>query len=317
MNAQSDDLSVARSAPVAGPAHRQSALAIRRTRPWPCGRRAGAALRAFLVASLAACGSAPPAPPKQVLEYERHTSVGLEKHAQGYIAQARGAFLRALNHAEVDDSGERIASALINLGGIELLLDDAESAGRAYGRAVREARAVKAAGLEWQAQNGLAEATRRLGQAAKALDLYATRPDPGKGLPETLALSAEVGRARALADLGRTVEAIEVLDRVDAAGARALSAGTALAASQHARARTLLLAGQLDQALAAAGKALDRNRALHYPPSVGEDHRLIAEILVKAGRPAEAAEHRSRASTIFSHTGQTTRMVSVRPAPPP
>jgi len=267
--------------------------------------------------SLAACGSAPPVPPKQVLEYERHTSVGLEKHAQGYIAQARGAFVRALNHAEVDDSGERIASALINLGGIDLLLDDAQSAGRAYGRAVREARAVKAAGLEWQAQNGLAEATRRLGQATKALDLYATRPDPGKGLPENLALAADVGRARALADLGRTAEALDVLDRVDAAGAKVASAGAALAASQHARARTLLAAGRFEDALAAAGNALEKDRALHYPPSVGEDHRLIAEILVAAGRPAEAAEHRTRASTIFSHTGQTTRLAAVRPAGTP
>ena len=276
----------------------------------PCPGR-GIAVAA-LVFALAACGSAPPVPPKQVLEYERQTSVGLEKHAQGYVAQARNAFLRALTHAEVDDSGERMAGALINLGGVELLLDDPEAAGRAYGRALREARAVKSGSLEWQAQNGLAEATRRLGQPAKALDLYATRPDPGKSLPESLALLAEIGRARALSDLGRAAEALEALDRVDAAASTLSSPAAVQASAQYARARILFAAGRLEPALAASEAALAKDRALHYPPSVGEDHRLIAEILAASGRTAEAAEHRARASSIFSHTGQTRRLSAVK-----
>lgn len=270
---------------------------------------------ALLAIVLGGCASAPPPPPKQVLEYERHTSVGLEKHAQGYIGQARSAFQRALVHAELDDSGERIASALINLGSTELLLDDAEAAGRAYARAIREARGVAATALEWQGINGLAEATRRLGQPAKALDLYATRPDPGRTVAEDHVWSADLGRARALADLGRASEALALADRVEAAARP--RAPAVLAATQHTRARIQLTNHQLEEALASARLALESDRSLHHPPSVADDHRLLADILSALGRPAEAAAHRERAAAIYLHTGQAARLATVRSAPNP
>lgn len=283
----------------------------RTTRP----ARAPALVLRFALATvlLAGCAGAPPVPPRQVLEYERHTSVGLEKHADGYLGQARAAFRRALAHAELDDSGGRIAGALINLGGTELLLDEAEAAGRAYARAIREARAVADPGLEWLATGGLAEATRRLGQPGKALELYAARPDPGKPLPDALTLAAEIGRARALADAGRRDEARAVLDRVEVAARKLPPPAGALAATHHARARILFAEGRHEEALASAQHALDADRSLHHPPSVADDHRLLAEIHAVLGRTEAAATHRERAAAIYRHTGQAARLRAVQP----
>lgn len=283
--------------------------------PSPPGlRRPGSRLGTLLVLCfLAGCAAPPPLPPKHILEYERQSSAGHEKYAQGYIDQARSSFQRALTHAELDDSGERIASALINLGGTELLLDDAESAGRLYARALRAARGVGAGTLEWQAQNGLAEASRRLGQPDKALDLYAFRTNPAWTASNGLILAADIGRASALADVGRVDEALAMLAGVDAAAAKGLpETGGAEAAALHARARILFKGGRNEEALAYARRALDKDRLLHHPPSVAEDHRLIAEILATAGRDAEAGEHRDRAAAIFSHTGQARRLSTPR-----
>ena len=276
------------------------------------------AIRCFAVAALlglTGCASAPPTPPKQVLEFERHTSAGLEKSAHGYVGQARGAFLRALAHAELDDSAGLIATALINLGSTELQLDQVEAAGRVYARAVREARNAQSPALEWQAQNGLAEATRRLGQPGKALELYAHRPDPGKSLTEALSLFAEVGRAQALADNGLPDQALAVLDGLETTARNRTPTDVLWPNILHARARILQQAKRLEEALAAAESALLKDRALHHPPSVADDHRLLSELLAAQSREDEAREHRDRAASIYTHTGQATRLKAVQPSP--
>ena len=260
-----------------------------------------------LITLLVGCGSAPPAPPRQLQEYHRHTSVGLEKYRDGQIGEARNAFLRALARAELDDDSRLIATALLNLGAAELLLDHAAEAGQAYGRASREARLAGAGLLDWQAISGLAESARRLGQPAKALDLFAARPDVGKDLAPAIRLPAEVSRARALADGGQSDTALTLLDTLIAEARKQPQPDPALAAALHARASVMLARGNPGAARESALAALDLDRHLHHPPSVADDHHLLATIAAVQNDLPTARHHQQRAFAIFSNTGQEKR----------
>lgn len=276
--------------------------------------RANAALAAALalLTLLAACGSAPPAPPRQIQEYARHTAVGLEKHRDGLIGEARNAFLRALARAELDDDAGLIATALLNLGATELLLDLNAEASRSYARASREAQLAGQPGLDWQAISGLAEATRRSGQPAKALELFAGRPEPGKAIDDAARQHAEVSRARALADAGQGAAALNLLDNVVKAAQSRPQPDPALAAAWHAQATIRLAQGEAKAAREAANAALELDRARHHPPSVAEDHRLLARIAAAQNDTAQARFHEQRAFAIFSNTGQDKRAATSR-----
>lgn len=265
----------------------------------------------LLTAALTGCADAPPAPPRQLVEYARQTSVGLEKYAAGHLGEARNAFRRALAQAELDDDPRLIATALLNLGAAELLLDDTNAAGRACARASREALTVGDAGLEWRAMSGLAEATRRLGQPARALALLDARPGAGRPADETANLLAEISRGRALADLGHTDEAQATLAVVIATARLRPAPDHALASGLHALATVRLATGRADDALTAADEALAVDRRRHSPPAVAEDHRLLGEIAATQGKTDIALQHFERARAIFSHTGQTLRLNSV------
>lgn len=270
---------------------------------------------ALLAALLASCGSAPPAPPKQILEYERHTSVGLEKNGHGYLVESRNAFRRALVFAELDDQHERITSALLNLGASELLLDDPEAAGRAYARAVREARLGNLPVLEWQARCGLAEASRRLGQPEKALELYAGLPAGVQPGVVTQQLPMEINRALALSDMARHDEALAVLVQAEALARRDSpkpEAKASLAALLLARARISLVKGDLSAAEVDALAALAIDHELHYPPSVADDHRWLGKILRARNVLPKALDHYQRAARIYLQTGQSKRLAEVQ-----
>jgi len=272
---------------------------------------------ALTLALLAGCGSAPVVP-KQVQEYQRHSSVGFEKYQAGQIGEARNAFSRALARAELDDDAALIASALLSLGATELLLDNNESAGRAYARASREAKLAGNPAYDWQAISGLAEVTRRLGQPAKALELFAARPEAGKGLTDPLRIPAEVSRARALADSGQTDAALQLLAALETSARTLPQPHPALALCLHAQATVLLGAGRPAEALAPARSALEIDRQLHHPPSVADDHRLLARIvLAQKSTPEDqnvAKQHLERALAIYANTGQALRAAEVRKA---
>lgn len=276
--------------------------------------RANAAWAAALavLALLGACGNAPPAPPRQVQEYARHTAVGLEKHRDGQIGEARNAFLRALARAELDDDSRLIATALLNLGATELLLDLNTEAARSYARASREAQLAGQPGLDWQAISGLAEASRRSGQPAKALELFAARPEPGKTIDDAVRQHAEISRARALADSGQGTAAQSLLDGVIKAAKSRPQPDAALAAAWHAQATIRLAQGEPGAAREAASAALELDRARHHPPSVADDHRLLARIAAAQNDAAQARFHDQRAFGIFSNTGQEKRAAESR-----
>lgn len=265
-----------------------------------------------LLALLGACSSAPPAPPRQIQEYARHTAVGLEKHRDGQIGEARNAFLRALARAELDDDASLIATALLNLGATELLLDLNAEASRSYARASREAQLAGQPGLDWQAISGLAEAARRSGQPAKALELFAARPEPGKTIDDATRQHAEISRARALADSGQGAAALDLLDKVMKAAKSRPQADPALAAAWHALATIRLAQGETKAAREAASAALELDRARHHPPSVADDHRLLAKIAASQNDTAQARFHDQRALAIFSNTGQDKRAAASR-----
>ena len=272
---------------------------------------------ASLMLALAGCSSAPSAPPRQVQEFHRHASVGLEKYRDGFVVESRNAFLRALAHAEMADDAGRMASALLNLGSSELLLDNIDAASRAYGRAVREAELADPAeqpALRWQAVSGLAEAVRRSGNAEKTIALLESRPIVSVGLSETHRLMADITLARALADSGKADEGQGQLDRIIAA-AKKLSPAESdgpLAAALHAKASVFLKAGQMDAAQALALTALKLDRGLHHPPSVAEDHRLLGEIAAAQNRTSDRQFHFQRALSIYTNTGQELRAQACR-----
>ena len=267
-------------------------------------------LSLVIVMALSACASAPPPPPKQWQEYERQTASGHEKYQHGYIEQAQHAYLRALAHAELADSSERIVAASINLGACALQLDQPNEAARAYARAVREARLAKLPVLEWQAQSGLAEAMRRSGDARRALALYAARPD-AVTLPNNVRAAAELARAQALADAQQSSEAEQLMTSLEGSLRAQPAPSPWLATWYLTRARILLQAGQLDAAQSAALAALDLDRALHHPPSVADDHRLLGDIAERKGQVDLARDHRERAAAIYRHTGQKVRLQEV------
>ena len=276
-----------------------------------------ATLAVLLIATglLNGCGSTPPAPtPRQLQEYARHTSVGLEKHRDGHLGEARNAFLRALARAEMDDDGQLIATALLNLGASELALDNLDAASAAFGRASREARLVSQTDLDWQAISGLAEATRRSGHAAKALALFAARPAPGKSLPLEAQWMADIARARAMADEGQTDPALALIDTLILAGKNRPQPDRVLATALHAKASVLLSTGKHSEADTTARQALDLDRALHHPPSVAEDHRLLGQIAAAQNNKPVAQQHYLRAAGIFANTGQDKRAESCKTA---
>lgn len=265
---------------------------------------------ALTLALLTSCGSVPVLP-KQVQEYQRHSSVGFEKFQAGQIGEARSAFNRAVARAELDDDAALIAAALLSLGATELLLDNNESAGRSYARASREARLAGNPAYDWQAISGLAEATRRLGQPAKALELFAARPDTGKALTDPVRIPAEVARARALADSGQSESALQLLATLESAARALPSPHPALALCFHAKATVLLGAGRSTDALPPARAALELDRQLHHPPSVADDHRLLARIALAQTNTPDATDiakqHLERALAIYRNTGQAGR----------
>lgn len=265
-----------------------------------------------LSALTSGCGSAPPAPPRQVQEYHRHTAVGHEKYTDGQIGEARSAFLRALARAELDDDSNLIATALLNLGASELLLDNADAAGRAYARASREARLAGNSTLNWQAISGLAEATRRLGQPAKALELLASRPATEPPISPELQFPAEITRARALADGGQADAALHLLAGVVQSAATRPPPDASLAMAWYAQASILLMKQETAAATAAAQKALALDHQRHHPPSVADDHRLLARIAALQNTNVLARHHWQRALTIYRNTGQEQRATESR-----
>lgn len=273
---------------------------------------ANATFAALLAATLAGCASAPP-PARQVSEYQRHLALGLEKHAAGQLGAARSAFQRAVGPAELDDDAALIATALLNLGACELLLDNADAAGSVYARAVREARLAGHRGLEWQAVSGLAEATRRLGQPAKALELFAARPADVRP-DEAIRLPAELSRARALADSGDTAAGMAVVATVEAAASQRPPPDPALAAALYTRALLLLASQQTDAALAPATAALALDRQRHHPPSVGDDHALLGQLALRRQDAEAARHHLQRAAAIYLQTGQERRAATAQQA---
>ena len=267
-----------------------------------------------LLVLLGACGSAPPAPPKQLQEYSRHSTAGLEKHRDGFIGEARNAFQRALARAELDDDAHLITSALLNLGTTELLLDQLDDASRTYGRARREALLAGSQQLEWQAISGLAEATRRLGQPHKALELFAVRPGVDHELPPAIRLPVELARARALADSGHMDSALTLIDGVITRARTEVQPDPTLATAWHARATVLLAKGATVAALDAAKTALALDRALHHPPSIADDHQLLGKIAASQKDEASARHHHQRALSIYRHTGQSKRATDCQSA---
>ena len=134
----------------------------------------------------------------------------------------------------------------------------------------------------------------------------------GKALDDAVRLPSEVSRARMLADQGQAGAALQHIEQVVEQATKRPPPDPILATTLHARATLLLAAGQKEEAAAAAQAALEIDRALHHPPSVADDHRLLGQIATAQNDTEKARHHTRRALNIFANTGQDQRAALAR-----
>lgn len=249
---------------------------------------------------LAACTS-PQRPTTAVLATDRHLQAGSRLYQAGQLTEAKAAFQRAINAAEMIDDSQRLTDALLATGASELLLGDFAAADQSYRRAQREARAEGLSIAATQASIALAETTRRRGEHGQALSQF-------RAIREQAGLSADQrgqidnGMALCLMASGDLEAAERILPAFEQVASGEPSASQASTLANLARLR--MLQGQPAQAETLADKALSVDRQLHHPPAIAADHALLGEILQRAGRNEEAQRHLETANRIFRQTGQ-------------
>lgn len=245
---------------------------------------------------LAACAS-PQRATTAVLATDRHLQAGSRLYQAGQLTEARAAFQRASNAAEMIDDSQRLTDALLAIGASELLLGDFAAADQSYRRALREASAEGLAIPATQASIALAETTRRRGEHGQALSQF-------RAIREQAGLSADQ-RAQIDNGMALCLMASGELEAAERTLPPTSGEPSPLQASTLAnQARLRMLQGQPAQAETLANKALSLDRQLHHPPAIAADHALLGEILQRSGRKEEAERHVEIANRIFRQTGQ-------------
>jgi len=258
-------------------------------------------LAGIVAVFLTACSSVPPKP-FAIDQYERAMVRGTERFHAGELPAALTGFQQALRSAELNDSSERRASALLSIGAVSSMLEEYEWAYSAYSECQREAQINGDDHSTALSQLGLAHLARAKGDVPLALTYYSRVLGGDAKLGAAERMQAENGLALTLAANNQVADALDLLNRLEKQ-ARAQS-GVLVSAVLSNQAAMLLMSKQPERALPYAKEALNLDRAEHHPPSIASSHMRLAEVYAKLGRWPEAHDSADRAERIFKYTGQ-------------
>jgi tetratricopeptide (TPR) repeat protein len=263
-----------------------------------------------LAALLMACASAP-APELPVQRFEAAYRSGSEKFAAGELAQAATAFEQAERVAALYDRRSLRIPALFALGAVAATREQDLAAQKAYALALAEAQGLADAHSQAIARAGLADAARRSGDLAGALQEYELAL-VGDGLPPGSAerLQARMGRALVWSASGQIPAALGELQTLEAQARTASS--PVLAALLANQAAVLRDSGDVPAAIAKAEEALVLDRRLSSPFALAADLELLGMLYRQGGQEQQARANLERALRMVQSTGQTRSVERLR-----
>jgi tetratricopeptide (TPR) repeat protein len=239
-----------------------------------------------------------------VQRFEAAYRSGSEKFAAGELPQAAVAFEQAERVAALYDRRKLRVQALFALGAVAATREQDVAAQQAYALALTEAQGLADAHSQAIARAGVADAARRSGDLAAAMQDY-DRALLDDALPPGSAerMQARMGRALVWSATGKAQAALAELQALEAQ-ARA-AASPVLASVLANQAAVLRDSGDLRAATTKAEEALALDRLLSSPFALAADLELLGTLYQQSGKNGEARASWERALRIAHSTGQT------------
>ncbi|MEO5349522.1 MAG: tetratricopeptide repeat protein [Magnetococcus sp. YQC-3] len=218
---------------------------------------------------------------------------------------ALGEYRKVLHLAELRDDPAGIATALLNLGTVQLVRGDLAEATLQFRQAERRFAVLGDDPSRLQARINLAIIQVRTGEVQKgveALQQILGQPEADKRLPPMLQVVALNGLAGGLGDLRQYSQAHATLERADTL-ARESGIQRELASTRMNRARLQFKQGNLSQAKQALGQALEMDRSTENVLGIAADLHLLGVIADQEGEKEQARDHFRQAGSMFDYCG--------------
>ncbi|MEO5340970.1 MAG: tetratricopeptide repeat protein [Magnetococcus sp. MYC-9] len=258
----------------------------------------------LLAGLLAACAGAPSTTP--LADRGQTTRLKAAQHFRECRTQlALAEYRKVLYLAELRDDHRDIATALLNLGTIQLVRGEYAEAEAQLQQAQSRFEQLGDGDATLQAGIGLATLRVKQGRAAEGLDGYRRlqqRFDQKKGHLPLLQVMLWNGTASAHKELADYAQAHAALDRAEELLA-GMEAPRDLAATWMNRARIHFQQGDLQKAKQAAVQALAKDRGTENSLGIGTDLLLLGMIAERQGAPAQARQHLRQAASLFDYCG--------------
>lgn len=259
--------------------------------------------------ALAGCASGP-APDSGQQRFEAAFKSGSEKLAAGDWQRAGVAFAQAERVAALLDRRALRVRALFAIGAVAVIGEQEAAALQAYRQALAEADGLGDAHTAAVARAGMADALRRSGDNAAALQAYDTALLPqGLRAGSVEHVQARMGRALVWSAQGQAATASTELLELEGLARAGLIAGQggalsgALSSVLANQAALLAASGQTGPAIAKAEEALARDRNAAQPFALAQDLELLARLYLQDGKPADARANAERALRVVQATG--------------